>query len=236
MKHQEDVYSQWTTKGDVYGLGKTIEDLYKDFSVVDPMKSIIKGCLKDNPQERLNSLDVLQKIEESIDVEDMIQQPYTSFRDVLRDNTENYTYRAFIEVSRGLDAMSSYSSDTKASSPRKKLLGRLELLLTDGAEESFREHSKSLHLAVLLNKEDILKRLLSEGQSPDEQWLATRWTAIHLAAQENQLASATMLLEAGANVHIQDLRSLTPIDYAIKGNHQEIRDAIIKQTMKNVSI
>ncbi|KAB5513427.1 hypothetical protein GE09DRAFT_631031 [Coniochaeta sp. 2T2.1] len=61
---------------------------------------------------------------------------------------------------------------------------------------------------------DMLEMLLSQDQNPDEQWPKSRWTALHIAAQEGKPDMVRRLLASKANPSRRDARGMTPRDYA----------------------
>ena len=63
---------------------------------------------------------------------------------------------------------------------------------------------------------DMLERLLSQDQNPDEQWPMSRWTALHIAAQEGKPDVVRQLLASKANPSRRDARGLIPREYASK--------------------
>lgn len=132
--------------------------------------------------------------------------------------------QAFLEIATDLDMFRG-----EVTRRRKKLLGRLNLLLKDGARTPFRKYSRSLHLAVLLGEEELLRRLLSEGVDPNESWPRSDWTPLHLAAQKGEAKAVRALLEAKAAI-LEDRRGLSPLEYASQEDAMEIQEYMRKSS------
>jgi hypothetical protein len=185
------------------------------------MKEVFDGCLVELPKERWSSLSALERIHH---YRHFLHEPFTSFEQLLGGKPLGYEYQAFLQITPILDTFAPYTQVTKTQ--RRKLLDRLVLLLTDGpgAMHTFQTHSRSLHLAVLLDEEDLLKRLLSSDgqQNPDEPWPNSKWTALHLAVQQKKLEFVELLLKAGADVHVEDVHRMKPLFYAIQEGYSDI--------------
>jgi hypothetical protein len=111
--------------------------------------------------ERCNSLEILEEIHKH---RHQLKEPFTSCDPVLGGKPAGFTDQAFPDMSKGLDTPALFDlKNTKTQ--RQKLVGRLKLLLNDGGAETFRIHSRSLHLATLLDNNELLKRLLDQGQN-----------------------------------------------------------------------
>ncbi|XDG01739.1 hypothetical protein ABKA04_001354 [Annulohypoxylon sp. FPYF3050] len=156
----------WSTKGDVYGLSKTIQDIAKNFTPGAEMQRIFDGTQHELPEKRWNCLDALEEIHKH---RSQLKEPFVSFDSLLGNGPGGYIYQAFLKISEELDTWVPYSQE-HTKKQREKQLKRLELILGDGAAEAFRTHSSSLHLAVLFGDEARLKELLDQGQDPNDQW------------------------------------------------------------------
>jgi ankyrin repeat protein len=190
------------------------------------MQKILDRSQQKLPAQRCNSLEILEEIHR---YRHQLKEPFTSFELLLGGNPGGFTYQAFLIISGALDTFVSFDSKS-TKTQRQKLVGRLKLLLKDGAAEAFRTHSPSLHLAVLLDRKDTLERLLDQGQNPDEPWPKSGWTALHLAAQENKKDFVDALLKANTKANAKDKFGFTPLHYASNGGHSEIGYLLLKRS------
>ncbi|KAF2826580.1 hypothetical protein CC86DRAFT_405852 [Ophiobolus disseminans] len=203
---------QWSTKGDVWCLARTLQEVEKDFKPSIDMDEILIKCCNQDPAERWSSLTALQRIHR---YQHFLQEPYASFQKSLGGNPPGYEYQAFLHIVPALNTKAPFTGVTRKQ--RIKLLQRLRLVLTDGQGgwEIFRENCNSIHLAVLFNEEPVLQRLLSvKGQDPDEPWPGSEWTALHLAVQEDRQRLVEILLSANADRQLQDVHEKKAIYYA----------------------
>ena len=53
------------------------------------------------------------------------------------------------------------------------------------------------------------------------------YTALHDAAEENNVASARLLIEAGCDVNRQDIDGWTPLYIAVQNGHTEIVKVLV---------
>ncbi|CAN9351438.1 unnamed protein product [Alternaria alternata] len=230
----EERHRQWSTKGDVWCLAKSLIEVEKDFSPGPGMLEVFEGCSVELPERRWSSLSALEHIHQ---YRNFLREPFTSFEKLLGGKPPGYEYQAFLQIMPILDTFAPYTQVTKTQ--RRKLLDRLTLLLKDGpgAMHTFQTNSRSLHLAVLLNEEDLLKRLLSSDgqQNPDEPWPKSKWTALHLAVQQNKLEFVELLLEAGANVNLEDMHQMKPLFYAITEGYSDIEWRLLSPTKERLS-
>ncbi|KAI1092469.1 hypothetical protein F5B19DRAFT_201641 [Rostrohypoxylon terebratum] len=209
----EERNSKWSTKGDVYGLSKTIQDLAKSFTPGAEMQRIFDAAQHELPEKRWNALDVLEEIHRH---RNKLREPFISFDLLLGNKPGGYIYQAFLKISEELDTRAPYNQE-HSQKQRQKQIKRLELILKDGAAKAFKTHSLSLHLAVLLGDEALLKTLLGKGYDPDEQWPISGWTALHLAAQENKIKCIETLRDYKADPFLKDAWSYQPLTYADEG-------------------
>lgn len=137
---------------------------------------------------------------------------------------------AFEEIAGQLDSENGLETRL-ARQQREKLLVRLERLSEDGASELFRKHGKSLHLAVLLSEDAKVQELLKDTTKTgvNKGWGKSRWTPLHLAAQNDNFGIVQMLLESGADKAAEDKFGHVPYHYAsLKG--YVWKDAILDST------
>ena len=115
---------------------------------------------------------------------------------------------------------------------------RLNFLLHDGALDEFIKTYRQLQLTVLFGeyamalkehldtaepqsppppvRGNMLEMLLRQDQNPDKKWPKSRWTALHVAAQEGKPRMVRRLLASKTNPSRRDARGMTPRDYASK--------------------
>ncbi|GAV77296.1 RCC1 domain-containing protein/Ank_2 domain-containing protein [Cephalotus follicularis] len=69
-----------------------------------------------------------------------------------------------------------------------------------------------LHIATWRNHIPIVRRLLAAGADPDARDGESGWSSLHRALHFGHLAVASVLLQSGASVTLEDLKSRTPVD------------------------
>ncbi|GKV07577.1 hypothetical protein SLEP1_g19330 [Rubroshorea leprosula] len=69
-----------------------------------------------------------------------------------------------------------------------------------------------LHIATWRNHIPIIKRLLAAGADPDARDGESGWSSLHRALHFGHLAVASILLQFGASITLEDSKSRTPID------------------------
>ncbi|CAA3023844.1 inhibitor of Bruton tyrosine kinase-like isoform X1, partial [Olea europaea subsp. europaea] len=69
-----------------------------------------------------------------------------------------------------------------------------------------------LHIATWRNHVPIVRRLLVAGADPNAKDGESGWSSLHRAIHFGHLAVACVLLQSGASVTLEDLKSRTPID------------------------
>ncbi|XP_039023347.1 poly [ADP-ribose] polymerase tankyrase-1-like [Hibiscus syriacus] len=69
-----------------------------------------------------------------------------------------------------------------------------------------------LHIATWRNNILIIRRLLASGAYPDARDGESRWSSLHRALHFGHLAVASVLLQSGASITLEDSKCLTPID------------------------
>jgi hypothetical protein len=198
---------------------ETIADLLKDFDLGEAMQNILDRSQQVAPARRWNSLEILEEIHKH---RHQIKEPFTSFESLLGGKTGGFTYQAFIIISDLLDTVVPFEAKS-TKEQRQEVIDRLELLLEDGAADTYRTHSSSLQLAVLLDKKEVFNKLLSQRWNTDEAWPKSGWTALHLAAQENKKDFVDILLTTNTTPNTRDKFGLTPLHYASKAGHAEIQ-------------
>ncbi|KDP39680.1 hypothetical protein JCGZ_02700 [Jatropha curcas] len=69
-----------------------------------------------------------------------------------------------------------------------------------------------LHIATWRNHIPIVRRLLVAGADPDARDGESGWTSLHRALHFGHLAVASILLQSGASITLEDCKSRTPVD------------------------
>ncbi|XP_055818492.1 uncharacterized protein LOC129887419 [Solanum dulcamara] len=69
-----------------------------------------------------------------------------------------------------------------------------------------------LHIATWRNHIPIFKRLLAAGADPNARDGESGWSSLHRALHFGHLAIASILLQSGASITLEDTKSRTPID------------------------
>ncbi|KAK4770127.1 hypothetical protein SAY87_030659 [Trapa incisa] len=69
-----------------------------------------------------------------------------------------------------------------------------------------------LHIATWRNHIPIVKRLLAAGADPDARDGESGWSSLHRALHFGHLAVASILLQSGASIMLEDSKSRTPVD------------------------
>ncbi|VFQ61139.1 unnamed protein product [Cuscuta campestris] len=69
-----------------------------------------------------------------------------------------------------------------------------------------------LHIATWRNHIPIIKRLLAAGADPNVRDGESGWSCLHRALHFGHLAVASILLQSGASITLEDSKSRTPID------------------------
>ncbi|KAF3973667.1 hypothetical protein CMV_002936 [Castanea mollissima] len=69
-----------------------------------------------------------------------------------------------------------------------------------------------LHIATWRNHIPIIRRLLAAGADPDARDGESGWSSLHRALHFGHLAVASILLQFGASITLEDSKSRTPVD------------------------
>ncbi|CAN0913507.1 Inhibitor of Bruton tyrosine kinase [Linum grandiflorum] len=69
-----------------------------------------------------------------------------------------------------------------------------------------------LHIATWRNHIPIIRRLLTAGADPDARDGESGWTSLHRALHFGYLAVASVLLQSGASISLEDSKFRTPVD------------------------
>jgi hypothetical protein len=198
---------------------ETIEALDKYSPISRPLHDILTSCTDPNPDGRHSSLEVVELAHRHV------EKRFRSLEENLGLGSDSFLLQVFFKIAEGLDKYTYLETHTSFL-PRQKLLIRLRMLLDDGAQRSYQENSKSLHIAVLLGHEEKLQDLLLRSQNPDEAWPNSSWTPLHLAAQTGQLNMVEHLLPSAKDVHAKDAGGYTAMDYGKRKGYNDIVRAI----------
>lgn len=143
----------------------------------------------------------------------------------------SYLFQSFLLTAELLDSPQPLQQG-RSMDERENLIKRLQLLLDDGAEESFQDNYElTAHLLILLegrsaeeklSREQSLDRFLTKPSNVHRQWAKSGWSALHIAAQEGKLPAIKTLLQHGAKTDLRDSFGKTAKDYAEENGLQEM--------------
>ncbi|CAN1319618.1 Inhibitor of Bruton tyrosine kinase [Linum perenne] len=90
----------------------------------------------------------------------------------------------------------------------------LALLKKNGANINSRNPLglSALHIATWRNHIPIVRRLLAAGADPDARDGESGWSSLHRALHFGHLAVASVLLQSGASISLEDCKFRTPVD------------------------
>ena len=99
---------------------------------------------------------------------------------------------------------------------------------------------KEAHLqlvnAIIDNDIDGVQTLLTQGVSPNATLDEAMVTPLHFAAQSNRLEIASLLLEAGADIHAQSLPDgQTPLDIAYLHGYTQFAQMVLAHLNDNAT-
>lgn len=101
---------------------------------------------------------------------------------------------------------------------REGSLADVEVALAQAKKNGANVNSKNtfgltpLHIATWRNHIPIVKRLLAAGADPDVRDGESGWSSLHRALHFGHLAVASVLLQSGASITLEDSKSRTPVD------------------------
>jgi ankyrin repeat protein len=191
----------------------TINELYKVPEPQDRLAEMLERCKSRDQSLRPSSLSILETACEHLPGHE--RSIGDSLHELLGSGPGGYLLQALETTALGLDDYADFSNER-----RRKILNRLELLCKDGAVDLFDKHSESLHLSVLLDRQDKLKHLLSDGKKSDvnKHWPKSGWTPLHLAFQENREHMVSLLSGHGADSEALDRHRRPPKYYRKERN------------------
>jgi hypothetical protein len=196
-KFQTRYYSSFTNK--VTG---TIDDLYKESEPQPQLRDLLENCLSKDRSVRPSSLTILEIAREHLCEYDA--KLGSSLHELLGSGPGGYLLQYFILIASELDEIAPFSTTTRIR--RQMTIQRLILLCKDGAGELLDEHLSSIHLSVLLDRQDAIRHILDTKKTIDvnKKWKNSGWTPLHLAVQEGKETMVTLLMGCGANPDIVD--------------------------------
>ncbi|MFA6066216.1 MAG: ankyrin repeat domain-containing protein [Candidatus Babeliaceae bacterium] len=82
-------------------------------------------------------------------------------------------------------------------------------------------NNNKAHIAALFNSTELLKELLENGKNKNliNQHNAETLTPLHMAVAYNAYDAASLLIDSGADVGVEDGKKLQPLHYAICNNN-----------------
>ena len=106
--------------------------------------------------------------------------------------------------------------------------GIVELLIDRGAAIGGRNKNgyTALHAAAYGGHPDLVKLLVDRGADINDQKNKAKASALHLAAEENQLGAARSLVEQGATIEAEERNKHTPTTKAIFRLHGDMVDLL----------
>lgn len=193
-----------------------MDDLYKESEPQPELRALLDSCKSPDKSARPSSLSILETAREHVSENEKTMCFH--LHQFLRSGSGGYLLQSLVEVASELDETAAFDDGVRLR--RQGILGRLHLLCDDGAGEVFDKYSMSLHLSVLLNRQDKLKQLLAAGKDVDVdgKWENSGWTPLHLAFQENKQDMVALLIEVGANLETNDKYKRCPDYYKEKGD------------------
>jgi pectate lyase len=104
-----------------------------------------------------------------------------------------------------------------ARAGHKDIIG---LLITNGADVNVKndDNQAPIDIALAANRKDVIDLFVERGAVP---------SSIHAAARLGVLAGVKALLEQGVDVNAQDDKGITPLHYAVQGDHRELVELLI---------
>jgi ankyrin repeat protein len=216
---------------------ETIQATYKlkGSSFEAAAKRLIEKCTARLPKQRPSSLAILEETYKVLQEDSLsdalplfISQQLQATHTLLSCGDGGYNLQAFHLVAELLDDIVPFE-DEEAKTNRKATIKRLATLWKDGAMGPFLKSPSetSLHLLLLLplppaERNGQIDKLLSLEVNVNSQWKRSRWTPLHLAAQEGNFDVAERLLKHGASKNKQDLHGRAPASYAGSGGYSRI--------------
>ncbi|KAI0449508.1 hypothetical protein F5B21DRAFT_509071 [Xylaria acuta] len=218
----------WTIKTDIYALGATVDDLEKTFECPE-LKKLLGECMEDKDKNRPSSISMLADASTHVrqtlpglvnSLDSLLGKPLDCLLgkplDCLpgKHKSEGYLLNAVLILGNWLDDQDSWHLKSTRRR-RRSVLKRLRVLCDeDGADDVFDRLGNSLHLAVLLKREDKVKKMVQDNPSlVNDKWQRSEWTALHLACQtEGSEHLQQWLRDAGADDTLEDRHGLLAED------------------------
>lgn len=121
LEHDEQ---EWTSKGDVWSLGKTIIALAKDFVPCNTMQKLLDRCTERDPHLRPNSLDVVEEAHKHV------AKPLYRAKMADGSGQDGLFIQALISIGAGLDRSRGLTTEV-SEHLREQHDARLNLMLAD---------------------------------------------------------------------------------------------------------
>jgi ankyrin repeat protein len=124
-----------------------------------------------------------------------------------------------------------YSATMLASNP-----AIVKVLVRAGADLNLQneEGLSALAISSSSGRTDLTKILLSKRNTAVNIQTINGWSPLFFAAIRGDVATAKLLLKAGANSHHQDHKGVIAMDYAAGGDHYEVCDLLSRHMKKTL--
>lgn len=178
-----------------------MDDLYKESEPQPELRALLDSCKSPDKSTRPSSLSILEIARNHVSEHE--KEMYFRLPCSIRSSSRGYLLPSLLEIASGLDEKAAFGDEVRLR--RKRILERLRLLCDDGAEEAFDKYSESIHLSILLDRQERFRQLLaaSEDIHLNQQWEYSGWTPLHLAFQEDKQDMVALLIEHGADLGIK---------------------------------
>ena len=194
----------------------TVKDLSTAFTPRPPLTTLLDECTRHEKFDRPSSLMVLEASVKYMSEGEGL--PIVGLQKFFGHDEGGYLYQALKRIASALDDNGDFDLElTKRR--RRRTLDRLKLLCEDGAGNFFDQYSDSLHLSILLRRQDKFQSLLDRYKCGHDEisqpWDVSGWTPLHLALQERVTAFADLLINYGANQAALDSHLKSPEEYRL---------------------
>jgi ankyrin repeat protein len=103
-----------------------------------------------------------------------------------------------------------------------------DLIARGATINTFNDYGNSpLTLAAFYGRDDIVQELLTHGALIDAMSPNGTWTALMAACHQNRLSTVRLLLDAGADIDIDNIDNKSALYYAHDAGHQEIEQELV---------
>ena len=102
-----------------------------------------------------------------------------------------------------------------------------DLIARGATINTFNDYGNSpLTLAAFYGRDDIVQELLNHGALIDAMSPQGTWTALMAACHQNRLSTVRLLLDAGADIDLDNINDQSALYYAHNAGHQEIEQEL----------